>query len=266
MASFIGLSFDFANDSSHNYDVYLVNYGVQPAPFTESAGSGTTIISDSVPRRAEQLFYGIKQDLTQQFTVTIGSDKPRSRADIDRILGWLLTPRPERLHINQPDMENYFYHGIFSDPQLTSVDGMPFGVQLTFNSMSPFAHSFPKIMELDIKRPETIVLNNIGDSLDYLCPTIEYKPTNITQFLSLVNSSDGNRTFRMEFKPASNGAETITIDNKNQIIQSSQGFGRQRFSCFNMNWFRLVRGTNEIEIIGNGLLKFGFSFAKRIGN
>jgi phage-related protein len=80
--------------------------------------------------------------------------------------------------------------------------------------------------------------------------------------------SDNSRVFRFGFVPAPNGDETITVDNKNQIITSSRGddFSRIRFNNFNLNWARLVRGMNNLQITGNGVLKMTCSFPKRIGN
>ena len=109
MAQFKALTFDFANDSSINYDIYIVDFGGSSGWQTDMAGSNINVISDSILRRAEQFVYGVQQNQPQQFTVTIGSDKIKSRADVDRIISWLVQMTPQYLIVNQPDMDFYRY-------------------------------------------------------------------------------------------------------------------------------------------------------------
>ena len=269
LASFSALSFDWADECSVDYGVFLIEFGLPSAPTTESAGGNFTIVSENVPRCAEQLIYGVDQDKVQQFVITVGSDEEKSRADIDRILGWLLRPKPERLVIDQDDMEPYFYCGFFSNPQLITIDNRAFGLTMQFNSISPYGYTFPRTIEYDIKRPQTILFNNTGDSLEYFRPTLTFKPTNITDYLSIINLDDNGREFRFDFDPPPNGGETITIDSKRQIITSSMGGDFSRFRLKNFTgykWFRLIRGQNRLKIVGNGTLTIEYSFPRRIGN
>jgi len=261
------LTFTFSGDSSVNYDVYLVSFGGSSGWITNSAGSNKSMITNSVPRNAEQLFYGVEQNDPKQFSVTIGSNRPKSRAEVDRVLGWLLTMKPEHLIANQPDMEFYRYTGIFSNPQLVTLAGRPFGMRLTFTCLSPYAYTFPKKQVIDITHPVTYCFNNDSSDSDYLYPALLLQPSNVTQSFSIVNNSDNGREFRFDFaSPFPNGNEIVTIDNRLQVIQSSMGFSRQRFTQFNNNWLRFVRGRNELQITGNGRLELQYKFARRIGS
>ena len=268
MAQFQGGAFNFANDNSINYDVYILEFGPLRGLETASAGGNMSVVSDSVSRRAENFVYGVRQDNNQQFNVVIGSDTEKSRADIDRILGWLLKPTVQYLHIRQNDMDFYRYKGYFTNPQVISVAKRLFGLQLTFVSTSPYAYTFPQSKEWTITQPKTVIFNNTGDSLAYLFPTISITPNNITQSFSIINVSDNNREFRFDFAaPFPNGNEIITIDNDLQIITSSMGndFGRRRFNQFNMKYLRFIRGKNVLNIVGNGRIELSYSFPRRIG-
>ena len=269
MAQFEALTFDFANNSSMNFGVYILDYGGSSGWVTENSGSNIRIIADSIPRRAEQFIYGVQQNESQQFTVTIGSDSPKSRAEIDRIKSWLIQSKPKHLSVNQPDMDFYRYTGFFTNPRLISSDNRQFGMTFTFVSTSPFAHTFPKQKSIDINASANIIFNNESGDIDYMYPLLKLTPANITQNFSIVNDSDNGREFRFNFAaPFPNGSEVITVDNKNQIITSSMGndFSRRRFLQFNMNFLRFVRGVNTLRITGNANFIIEYVFARRIGS
>ena len=266
MAQFRALTFDFANNHSMNYDVYIVDFMGLSGWQTEIAGSNINIISDSVHRHAEQYIYGVRQDEALQFNITIGSPNAKSRAEIDRLTAWLVQITPQCLCVGQDDMEFYRYKGFFINPQLISVNGQPFGMQLTFVSTSPFAYTFPRKKILNIEAPLTYIFNNDSGDNNYLYPTLIYTPANITQFFSIINDSDNGREFRFDFNaPFPNGSEVITIDNRLQIVKSNAGLSKERFNQFNMNFLRLIRGRNELRITGNGSLEIHYVFARRIG-
>ena len=249
MAQFEALTFDFANNNSVNFDIFINDFDIPAGWRTEPAGNNIGIVSDSIPRRAEQYIYGITQNSVQQFNIIISSPSPKSRAEIDRIMTWLIQPMPQYLCINQPDMIFYRYHGFFTNPQTISTSNMPLGLQFTFVSTSPFAYTFPKIDKLNITAPLTYTFNNESGDANYLFPKLIMQPSNITQVFSIINNSDNGREFRFNFvSPFPNGNEIITVDNKHQVIQSSNGFSRQRFNQFNLNWLRFVRGANSLNI------------------
>lgn len=65
---------------------------------------------------------------------------------------------------------------------------------------------------------------------------------------SIINHDDNDREFKFDGLPAA-GCE-ITIDNENGIITEKSG--QNLYDMFNMNFFRLARGMNRLEITGNG--------------
>lgn len=262
-------TFTWNGDSSANFGCYLIDYGGRSGWQTNSAGSNIEIIGDFVARRSKQYTYGVKQNEPQQFSVTIGHIEPKNRAEIDRILAWLIQPVEKDLIIDDNDMEFYRYTGFFTNPQIISAGREPFGLQLTFKNISPFAYTFPKEKQWNITRPEIILFNNDSSDFDYLYPEIEIVPVLGTQTFSIINAMDNNREFRFDFKsPYPDGKETIKIDNDLKIINSSMGndYARRRFSQFNKKWLRFIRGQNKLNIVGNGKLTFRYVFARRIGS
>ena len=265
--SFTALTFDWANNNSVNYDIFINDFDNPDGWRTESAGNNINIISDSISRRAEQYIYGVNQNNIQQFNIILSSPNPKSRAEIDRIMSWLIQPVPQYLCVNQFDMVFYRYHGFFTNPQIISTSNMPLGLQFTFISTSPFAFTFPKAEKINITTPLNYTFNNESGDIHYLYPKLVIRPSNITQVFSIINNSDNGREFCFNFSaPFPNGSEVITVDNKHQIIQSSVGFSRQRFNQFNLNWLRLIRGANNLRITGNANLEIHYVFARRIGN
>ena len=268
MAQFEAMSFNFAGESSISYGLYIVEFNQAKGVTTENAGNGIKIISDSIPRRPEQFIYGVQQDAIQQITITVGSDTQKSRAEIDKILAWLLRGEAHQLSVWQWDAEWYQYTGIFTSVQTVAVDNKLFGLQLTFTCDSPYAHTLMRKTEIRINAPmRYMFVNDSGDSISYLRPFFRYVPLKTTQSLSIINDNDGGREFRLNLVPASNGDEAITVDNDLQLIESSAGndFSRIRFSGFNYNWFRAVRGANNLYINGAGTLELHYKFARRIG-
>ena len=76
---------------------------------------------------------------------------------------------------------------------------MPFGLQFTFISTSPFAYTFPKAKKLNITVPLSYTFNNESGDINYLFPKLIIQPSNITQTFSIKNNSDNGREFRFNF-------------------------------------------------------------------
>ncbi len=263
------MTFDWGNESSIEYDVCIMNFGTSGSWTNESAGSEISIVSDILPRRAEQYVYGIRQDVVQQFNITIGSKCPKSRAEVDRILAWLVRPEPQWLVVEECASWFYRYKGFFTNPELISVGNWNFGYSFTFISTSPYAYAYPQKRSWDITNNATFQFNNTSGDRTYLYPTVKITPRANSQSFSITNRTDSTRKpFTFTFAaPFPNGNETITINNKLQIIQSSisQDYSYRRLGQFNLGWLGLLRGINEIQVTGSGKLKFEYIFSKRIG-
>ena len=67
----------------------------------------------------------------------------------------------------------------------------------------------------------------------------------------IVNQSDNNREFILSGIPAS--VESITVENNSGIIKEESG-EYNLYDGFNMNFFRLVQGDNQLVVTGDGTL------------
>jgi phage-related protein len=263
MSQFQGYAFDYNNNNSLNFDVFILDYPGSSGWQTNAAGSNVQMVTRNIKRRARQFVHGTEQNEQLRFQITVGCDHPRSRAEIDNIKAWLIGTKPAWLHIGQDDMREVCYFGMFTQPQLVSSGKRQFAIQFTFICTSPYAYTYPLKTEMDIGAIVQHKFVNSSSDSNYLFPKIIFAPTSTTTSFSIINEQDNNREMRFDFAPVPNGSEIITIDCDKKIITSSQGFNR--FRDFNKNWLRLVRGENELTIAGRGTVIFEYRFARRVG-
>ena len=91
---------------------------------------------------------------------------------------------------------------------------------------------------------------------EYLKPEISFAPASSTRTLSLVNLNDDNREFKLTGIPS--GA-SVFVNNSNGIIQELSS-GYNLYDGFNLNFFRLVHGDNNIKVTGDGVLTISGRF------
>ena len=77
-----------------------------------------------------------------------------------------------------------------------------------------------------------------------------------TTEIKIVNHSDGDREFKLSNIP---GSSNIYVDNNNGIIQELN-YNHNLYGGFNMNFFRLVHGDNELTITGNSVVSIAGRF------
>ena len=95
---------------------------------------------------------------------------------------------------------------------------------------------------------------------EYLKPTLYIDMSHGASELTIVNRSDNDREFKMTGLPS--GIQ-IVVDNNNGIIYTV-GSDYNLYDGFNMNFFRLVPGDNELEITGHGTLTIKGSFLHNV--
>lgn len=82
-------------------------------------------------------------------------------------------------------------------------------------------------------------------NLEQVYPMIEFTLSGTTTF-SIKNLTDNGREFK--FTELLDG-ETVSIDNQRKLIISDRNVSR--YSKFNKQWLRLLKGNNRLEISGN---------------
>ena len=265
MAGFHARDFNYDGETSFEYDVqlYFINDG---NGFKEQpSGSDVEIVWDNIYRQAEKLVFGIRQDKTMEFDITIGSLRPKCRGEIDKILVWLTgRQKPAWLEIRQADLIETRFLCFITNPKVITIGNLPYAVKCHVICTSPYAYSYEDILQYEITTGSIkFEFNNISADREYLYPQLRFTPASGTQSFSLTNLTDNNRKFEFDFKPIPNGEEVIEIDNRRQIVTSS--VDNNRFRDFNKMWFRLQRGTNLLAAEGNGVLEMVYMFPKRVG-
>jgi hypothetical protein len=93
----------------------------------------------------------------------------------------------------------------------------------------------------------------------YVYPKIDFTTSSTTTSFSIKNINDNDRLFSFT---GISGNENLIIDNDRKIISSSTSLNR--LQKFNLNWFRLKTGFNNLVVNGNGVLKVVCRFPKKI--
>lgn len=252
---FLLSEFEYNGIPSYDMGVCLVSLesGMIEAPF----GYKREITEEKISYRDKPYFYGFKKEcLTLKITIA-KADENNEPTD------WTFD---ERKKIVQWFYQNEYCPFISADtPEVvyycTPVeDGVRFDngrlkgyANITLRCNSPFAYTPTYIESYDhLTSPTDIIeINNLSNVIDYYSPEIQIYTDNSTSF-KIVNLTDGGRVF--EFTDVGT-QETIYINNEMQRIKTDKvdQFGNEiyRLSNFNKNWFRLVRGINRIQIVGD---------------
>ena len=227
------------------------------------------IIEDRLASRYDALTYGLVQNQALEYTLVFGAN-PESldaeegldRYEIEAVAAWLTGHRQRKwLVIYQPDTESFRYKCFISELKLITYGDIPWAFSCKVSCDSPFAYTLPTEFTYSVDGESTIPLFNRSSYNGFYKPVIEI--TNLqSDTLSIVNQTDGARTFRLSGLPVSKSLK-ITVDNKNQVITNNQDLNLYPF-C-NMKFFRLVRGDNVLRLSGKATVKFICEFPVNIG-
>ena len=127
---------------------------------------------------------------------------------------------------------------------------------------SQFAWSKEFRYSFDVSPEKNLVFINMSDDLNnYLYPKVVISPKSAISVLEIVNLTDNNWTTSIRNIAAN---EIITMDSKNQILQSSIK-NRIILNDFNLHFVRLLSGKNELSINANCILSFTFQVPRKVG-
>ena len=222
-----------------------------------------------------------------------GSDLEFTRSEYRRIVDWLTEPEyPSLYHMTDyeedwaDEEEDYF--GVFSNIQ-NHAYGEVIGITATFTCDSPFAWSpertvlfrntnttidleygdlGPYINHIDEEyefSDEVTQIINVDADVEYTHPIIRIMP-NDTNEMSISNITDGRSLI---LTPESQN-DLITIDC--QLYTITDYIRRNIYLTdigisdpSSVYWPRLLKGENEIEIIGNVNILFTYREARKVG-
>lgn len=256
------------NATYFTYDgVYSGIYGLRIASFNGSGGAEETSIltptlSTLKTSRAKRFLYsGIKYEDAPEFSFSIVSDDVLSDIARREILLWL-TGKPgfRKLHIHQPDLEQYYYKCVFTNISSIFVSGhcVGFTVSARFDSIYGYGENKKHqalvsavSFEDDTQAGTTIRVVNDTDVVDgYVYPIIKIIPVNVGEKISKIairNNTDTSGDWMEIDLPEINSEEAcgVIIDNEIKNIKYEDKTMLKRFS---KHWVRLKRGVNVLEV------------------
>jgi len=257
------------NATTFTYDgVFSGRYGmliaaVNTENIQETAPFIPTIRTAKSPKQRRFSFAGIEYEEMPRFQFSFMCEDPMPDLVRRELLTWLVGRNGfKKLHIHQPDYDNYFYNCIFEETRIIYINGYCHGFVLTATFDSPYCYGRPRkvCVKGDGTEYKEVTLINESDIIDnYTFPFVRFKaiePMDDDMLVSIVNPTDTNDPHRaFEFIGTTEHSEVtpseeIKVDNELKIITSS--VPGNRLSNFNRNWLRLVPGPNKLKIKING--------------
>lgn len=263
--AFYGCQFSFDGVPCFEYGLMVYDIG---SPDEDGAFvSVAEIIEDRTAWRSTPLHYGAIFNKPLTFNFTFGADIKSidkktylDRWEMETIASWLTCHENYKyLEIQQPDMEALRYKCIISNLEYTTYGKMPWAFKCTVTCDSPFAYLYPEQYIYNVSDSLTTIFNNKA-SCKYYYPKLNITVTKGDSF-SIINHSDNDREFKLSKLP--NYQIEISIDNENEIITNSESLNL--YDGFNFKFFRLLKGINDIEFVGNAIVKIDCEFPINVG-
>jgi hypothetical protein len=278
--AFLGLEFIFNNIPSSNFGLFISKIDGQGVN-ESSLGSSIKLITKKLLRDPVEFFYGVEQAPVLEFELEFFSVNPLSAMDRNIISSWLFGQQTRgTLQILQEDFEGIHFNCIMDSSSATYVGNIQQGFKAHIICDSPFAWGQPGVVsytnttELPIGLVYDSALHVYNESADnfYTYPTIQFTMGWFGTDFAIRNTTDEAligeaRPFGFSYlTTGSPVGETITVDNKRKIVQSSTGLTRLSSTYFNLKWLRLLPGDNVLEVVGSPLnFTITYPVAKKVG-
>lgn len=255
--AFYGQSFTFDETPCEAFDLMLYDIGGEEQGETVFA-STVTIQEEVVGKRPIPYFYGVKFEDKLEFQMVFGVNQDRinrgrylDRYEMDAVASWLTGhDRYMWLTVQQEDMTWVRYKCMITELQVISFGQIPWALMATVTCDGPFAYMYPCAYEYPVSGETDIQFYNESSLSGYYYPTLEIDLGNGGDFV-ITNVTDGNRLTAFTDVPAS--ITQICVDNDHCVITNDQELNI--YPNFNMKFFRLKRGYNDLHIAGNGTLR-----------
>ena len=265
--AFYGCDFKFNGFSCGDLGLIMYDFGSTGQDDESEFTAQGELVSDSVPGKDRIILYGAQQKDTLAPRIIFGVNEERidenvwlTRREIEKVAEWLTADDTWKwLSIKQEDMVEYRYRVVLSSLTLLHSGQYPYAFEAEFKADSPYAYMYPKNY---VWVPGENIFNNRSSNKGYYRPTLTIYLSSGGGDFSITNYSDGEREFKFKGLPSS--VRRIRIDNENQIIADLDN-GLNLYEYFNYNFFRAVKGKNDITVTGNGKVKVQCEFPVNIG-
>ena len=259
--AFSAKEFTFDGESSAMYGLVLCQFG-ESGQDDVAFGNQAEIVETRTTGRVTPIHLGVNYNKSPlQFKLVFAAEEPLDRQDLERISMWLTGHQQYKwLTIDQPDMVKYQYRCIITNLKPIGYRGRPHAMEATVTCDCPYAYSLPYHLECAVSGSKTVTIKNTGTAREYVKPEMVFEPNTGNGILRITNASDGGRVFELTGLPA---GVRVHIDNTNGIIYG-EGSSHNYYDGFNLNFLRLVRGENQLNIEGRGTLGLSCRFLHNV--
>jgi phage-related protein len=246
---FYAKNFIFDNVPSEFYNLYIGEFGGE-GESTTAASSDVSLLTQKLFRRPVPFFWGAEQLPVLQFSLSIYSPIEINAPDYSLISSWLFGQQNyKQLRICQNDMMDIYFNCFLTNPQVMRIGNIIRGFTMNVVCDSPFAWKNSKTITYyygDYLTNTSINFYNESANNFYTFPASLIVASNIYGgTIQIQNDNDNNRLFA--YTAVAN--ELITFNCDTQTISSN--LMSYALPGFNLNWLRLVRGTNNLALVGN---------------
>ena len=144
---------------------------------------------------------------------------------------------------------------------MIEIANLPVAFSCTVRCDSPFAYHYPTTYSYNCQGNTQILFRNLGSYRGGYQPKLKIT-LNGSNSVQIINHSDNDKTFSLSGMPQSYYLE-IYVDNENGVITNNMDLNL--YPYFNFEFFKLVCGDNDLEIVGNCTLEIQCEFPVSVG-
>lgn len=214
--------------------------------------------------RSESFHYGAKLIDHLEFSMTIlnkhgGYYTPM---EIQLIQGWLFGRiKPNKFIIYDDCGEEHNYECWLISPEKIKIGYNVIGWNFIVRCTSTYSLTDLKTETINCLSDTNIIkYRNRSSVEDYVYPEMNIKLDNNTSSIEIINKSDNNRIFRI-----SNVRKGEEIYVNNDLGYMDTKSGDNILDNFNLDYFRVVNGINDLTINGKCVITIKAKFKMAIG-
>lgn len=263
--AFWGGAFVFDGIPCEEYELMVYDLGSHTQSNSRFA-SGVSIVEEKIPTRWKPYFYGVKFEDKLNFTLVFGVNEQRvsandflTRQEMETVASWLTGHNGYKwLEVIQPDMEYSRYHCMITGIEVVEFEWIPWALKATVECDGPYAYRRPKTFTYT--GSGKFSLYNESGHNGYYYPILDISLPGGGD-ISIINESDRDRELKLTGVPAS--VKAIHVDCDHGILTCDAGINIYPY-C-NLNFLRLKRGRNKLNIISPGTVNITCEFPVNAG-
>lgn len=267
--AFEGYEFIFDGVPCSKYDLILCNIESNKQSENIKLTSAGKLITDRTLKKPSSILYGAEKNEPLTFNLVfvasperMENNQPFDRFELQVITSWLSGHNNWKwLKIIQPDLETIRYKCLITDLTEITFGSYPWALGCTVTCDSPYGYMNQTEKSIVIGANRThFLFRNRSSSNEVYYPKLEIT-MGVSRNIEITNSSNKNNILKFTDLPTS--VHRIVIDNEKQLIQNDSGLNI--YNNFNFGWLGLVRGDNDISVLGDCTLKFICEFPVNVG-